>query len=427
MAKQNKYLQNAKNRKKTKINIDLQQMAVEYSRLLNKKFCYVFSGGIEIQFQFKMENFYHLLGFHKLTDVTVVHMVESQKLKKEDFFKYVKDGMITMDSTDSTVLDSNDDKVVNIQDSDKKSALGEIKAHRFQFFSEINVLELLKNDPVIDFESDECTTVIDADKVFFKFITEKNRNLNLFIGYDATVKKHFVSTFFVESEKDKYLIKNTGESQSLLKILSRKVIDTQSDKMIDFYIKWNNVREEFKSESFYRGQNRLRKWINSKHITSREVRNEIVIQRELIEQYREIVENLKVKFDIVEAITRLDILEEKEEAQLKLMDYNIDADNDEEIMEYRQYDLAQLKNEKLKMESKLAGLENKLQNHEKYLPDIIELEIQEVINAYRLYLPKIQLERERVRKMLDSYDIFDKVLLPEKFEALYYNETKKNA
>ena len=71
MAKNEKYLRYAKRKKKIQLDIDLQQLAVEYRRLLNKKFCYVFSGGIEIQFQFKMENFYHLLGFHKLTDVTV--------------------------------------------------------------------------------------------------------------------------------------------------------------------------------------------------------------------------------------------------------------------------------------------------------------------------------------------------------------------
>ena len=151
MAKNDKYLQYAKSRKKAQLDIDLQQLAVEYSRLLNKKFCYVFSGGIEIHFQFKMEKFYHLLGFHKLTDVTVVKMVEDHKLKKEDFFKYVKDGRITMDSTDAAIVGDYDDKILNIQDSNKKSDLGEIKTHRFQFFSEPQVLELLKNDPVIDF------------------------------------------------------------------------------------------------------------------------------------------------------------------------------------------------------------------------------------------------------------------------------------
>ena len=87
MAKNTKYLQYAKSRSKVQQNVDLQQIALEYDKLLNKKFCYLFSGGIKIEFQFKMENFYHLLGFHKLTDVTAVRMVEAFKLKKEDFFK----------------------------------------------------------------------------------------------------------------------------------------------------------------------------------------------------------------------------------------------------------------------------------------------------------------------------------------------------
>lgn len=140
MAKSNKYLQYAKSRKKTQFDIDLQQLATEYSKLLNKKFCYVFSDGAKIQFQFKMENFYHLLGFHKLTDVTVVKMVEECKLKKEDFFKYVRDGKITMDSTDTTIVGDLDEKILNIQDSNKKSDLGEIKTHRFQFFLNLRSL-----------------------------------------------------------------------------------------------------------------------------------------------------------------------------------------------------------------------------------------------------------------------------------------------
>lgn len=423
MAKNNKYLQYAKSRSKTQLNIDLKQLAVEYGRLLNKKFCYVFSGGIEIQFQFKMENFYHLLGFHKLTDVTVVKMVEDYKLKKEDFFKHVKDGRITMDSTDAAIVGDYEEEILNIQDSKKKSELGEIKTHRFQFFSEEQILELLGNDPVIDFDKKECDTYIEADKVFFKIITEKSRNLNLFIGYDANFKKHFVSTFFVEMEKDKFLLKKDGTSQSLLKILSRQIIDTQNNEVIDFSIKWNNVRGEFVNEPFYRGQTRLKPWINNKHISSIQVANEINTQRKVLVQYKEEVERLREQFDVLELIEQLDITEEKEEAQLKLMEYNIDADNAEDLGAYKQCDKIQVKNDKLKMESKLAALENKLQKHEKYLPDIKELELQEVMRAYQIYLPAIQLERERVIKVLELQEIFDKTLSPEEFEKLY-NETK---
>lgn len=139
MAKNNKYLQYAKSRNKTQLNIDLQQIAVEFGRLLNKRFCYVFSGGIKVEFQFKMENSYHLLGFHKLTDVTIIKMVENHKLKKEDFYKIVRDGKVSMDMTDSDIVGDFEETIVHIQDTEHKS----------------------------DFDNSECNTVIDADKVFF--------------------------------------------------------------------------------------------------------------------------------------------------------------------------------------------------------------------------------------------------------------------
>ena len=137
-------------------------------------------------------------------------------------------------------------------------------------------MELLLSDPVIDFDSDECNTVIDADKIFFKLITGVLRHLNLFIGYDTDEKNHYVSTFFLENEADKFLLKKSGEPQTQLKILTREVYDTTRNEMIDFYVKWENVREEFVQEPCYRGQNRLKTWINSKHISSSQVVKEIV-------------------------------------------------------------------------------------------------------------------------------------------------------
>jgi hypothetical protein len=55
------------------------------------------------------------------------------------------------------------------------------------------------------------------------------RNLNLFIGYDEAQKNHYTATFFLENEKNKYLMKRSGEPQPQLKILSRVVIDTKSN------------------------------------------------------------------------------------------------------------------------------------------------------------------------------------------------------
>lgn len=419
MAKNTKYLQYAKSRSKVQQNIDLQQITLEYDKLLNKKFCYLFSGGIRIEFQFKMENFYHLLGFHKLTDVTAVRMVEAFKLKKEDFFKLIKAGKITMTTTDEKIIGEFSEEIVNIQDTKRKSDFGEIKAHRLLMFSEKNILELLLSDPVIDFDSDECNTVIDADKIFFKLITGVLRHLNLFIGYDTEEKNHYVSTFFLENEADKFLLKKSGEPQTQLKILTREVYDTTRNEMIDFYVKWENVREEFVQEPCYRGQNRLKTWINSKHISSSQVVREIVELKEIIEQYKQEVEELTRKYAIAVLVSQLSVEEKKEDAQLQLMEYDIDAEREDVLVEYHTMDISQIKNDKLRMEAKLSAVENKLQKYEKYLPEIVELEKKEVVLVYQPYMAEQAIEDTLIVKLLEDNDVFGNIVSPSKFKEWY--------
>lgn len=419
MSKNNNYLKYAKSRKKTHINIELQQIAAEYSKLLNKKFCYFFSGGIKIEFQFKMENFYHLLGFHKLTDVTVVRMVENRRLKKEEFFKHIYDGKITMEITDLKVIGDFETNIVHIQDTSHKSDFGEVKAHRFQYFTEKNVMEMLLSDPVIDFESEDCDTVIEADKIFFKHVTETVRNLNLFIGYDEFENQYFTSTFFMEKEKNKFKVKSSGEPQPELKILMRRIIDTQSNSLIDFCVKWENVRSEFINEPFYKGQSRLKVWIKSKHISSKKVIEEIKIQQKLLLQYQKDLDELTLQYNIVNLIQQLCEEEKKIEAQLALMDYGIDSENETEIDTYRSLEISTIRTDKIKMETKNEALTNKLQKHEKHLQDIVELEVQEVLLVYQACLSDVSLENERIKEMLQQYDIFDENVMPEEFLKRY--------
>lgn len=146
-------------------------------------------------------------------------------------------------------------------------------------------------------------------------------------------------------------MKTSGAYQSQLKILSRAVIDTMSNKMIDFHVKWENVR--------------------------------------------------------------------KEAAQLRLMEYNIDAEDNVEIAQYKVLDIHQIKNDKLRMEAKMSALENKLRKHEKYLPDIRELEKQEVTMLYQEYLVDVKLEQERIEEILEEKDLFKETLSLEEFAILY--------
>lgn len=366
-----------------------------------------------------MENFYHLLGFHKLTDVTVVRMVENRRLKKEDFFKHIYDGKITMEISDLKVIGDFETNIVHIQDTSHKSDFGEVKAHRFQYFTEKNVMDMLLSDPVIDFESEDCDTVIEADKIFFKHVTETVRNLNLFIGYDETENQYFTSTFFLEKEKNKFKVKNSGEPQPELKILMRRIIDTQNNSLIDFCVKWENVRREFINEPFYKGQSRLKAWIKSKHVLSKEVVEEIKIQQELLQQYQKDVDELTLQYNIVNLIQQLGEEEKKIDAQLALMEYEIDAENETEIDTYRALEIGTIRTDKFKMEAKTEALINKLQKHEKHLLDIIELEVQEVLLVYQACLPDVSLESEWIKELLQQYDIFDENVLPEVFLKRY--------
>ena len=319
MPKNEKYLRLAKSRKNKPLDIDLQKIAKEYEKLLHKKFSYLFQGNLKVDFQFKKENFYHLLGFHKLTDVTVVRMVETHQMKRETFFEYVLSGRIGLDKTDKNIVDS--DIIVNICDTKKKSDLGEIKANRLAVFSEKNILELLLSDPVIDFD--------DSDKIFFKLHKEKMRNLNLFVGFDAQKNQHFISTFFLEMIADKFKIKKDGTPQSVIYILSRRIINTTNNETEDFMIKWENVRKELLELPCYRAQRRLKTWINSPHIQTIDVEYNIDEQQKMLKKYDKEKKKLQRLYHILELIKDLNGKDTKEHAILELMEYDIDAEVEE--------------------------------------------------------------------------------------------------
>ena len=413
MPKNEKYLRLAKSRKNKPLDIDLQKIAKEYEKLLHKKFSYLFQGNLKVDFQFKKENFYHLLGFHKLTDVTVVRMVETHQMKRETFFECVLSGRIGLDKTDKNIVDS--DIIVNICDTKKKSDLGEIKANRLAVFSEKNILELLLSDPVIDFE--------DSDKIFFKLHKEKMRNLNLFVGFDAQKNQHFISTFFLEMIADKFKIKKDGTPQSVIYILSRRIINTTNNETEDFMIKWENVRKELLELPCYRAQRRLKTWINSPHIQTIDVEYNIDEQQKMLKKYDKEKKKLQRLYHILELIKDLNGKDTKEHSILELMEYDIDAEVEEEIVEYIEKDAGKVKEQLDRIEHKASSLENKMSKFKQFLPELRLLEFEEVKYIYQQYLPEFKIEYEIVSQMIRDEKIYQKTLNPEKFKE-YYNNYK---
>lgn len=305
--------------------------------------------------------------------------------------------------------------LVNICDTKKKSDLGEIKANRLAVFSEKNILELLLSDPVIDFE--------DSDKIFFKLHKEKMRNLNLFVGFDAQKNQHFISTFFLEMIADKFKIKKDGTPQSVIYILSRRIINTTNNETEDFMIKWENVRKELLELPCYRAQRRLKTWINSPHIQTIDVEYNIDEQQKMLKKYDKEKKKLQRLYHILELIKDLNGKDTKEHAILELMEYDIDAEVEEEIVEYIEKDAGKVKEQLDRIEHKASSLENKMSKFKQFLPELRLLEFEEVKYIYQQYLPEFKIEYEIVSQMIRDEKIYQKTLNPEKFKE-YYNNYK---
>lgn len=423
MAKVNKYLLQGKTAK-AQFHIDLQQIALEYEKLLNKRICYYFQGNIKIEFQFKMENFYHLLGFHKLTDVTVVRMIEDGRMKKEDFYKFVRDGKITLEYTEGTLVEAAYQPIINIGETKRTSAYGEVKAARLAFFTEKNVWELLLSDPVIDFDDSDSDTVIEADKIFFKLISAKNRNLNLFIGHDQSAGSHYTSTFFLEQVKDRYRKRQSGGEQPVLNILSCMVVNTTNNQIEQFIVKWENVRSELSESPHYRAQARLKTWISSKHIESAVVEQEIHIQESLLGEYREKLQELHRNYEIACLIEKLQDENCKEEAVLQLMDYEIDAEDENLIKQYSSVATKEISSEIDCLQQKCDALENKWKKHIQFLPELKLLENEEIKLVYQIYMPDIILELDSQDGWLRQQNLFEDTINPEQFRKKYMDECK---
>ena len=131
------------------------------------------------------------------------------------------------------------------------------------------------------------------------------------------------------------------------------------------------------------------------------------------------VDELALQYNIVNLIQQLGEEEKKVDAQLALMEYEIDAENETEIDTYRDFEIGTIKTDKLKMEAKTESLTNKLQKHEKHLPDIIELEVQEALLIYQACLPDMSLESDRIKELIQQYEIFNENVLPEEFLKRY--------
>ena len=356
-------------------------LANTYETLLNKKLKYVFENNVAFSFQFQPRNFYHLLGFHKLSDSTVEQMLINNVFNKDDFFRYVKEGKIGLDYIDDSIVNGFTDYVVNFSDTNHQDKLNDIRNNRFAYFNEDFLKELLLSKIMIDFNPEDCDSDIQAKQLFFKMIETKDRNLNLFVGKNEELDYFYPATFFLETSKDRYKQKADKTPQKQLKLLCREIIDLTNNKTVDFYVHWINVFREVASVEKLEILKKLKHWYGT-YVSAEDANKEV----RLLEQTIATAESQKRKLDKIRPASQ---------------------------------DEARDVKKKIRMISKeLKDNKRKSEILQQYLLILDDLELKSLIKIYQDYFPN-KLDKKKLKEMLKSEDLFKITYTPNQFIELY--------
>ena len=236
-------------------------------------------------FTVETKHFCHMLGFDKISDATIISLLGGYGFKKSKFYDYVKDGYVNFNHLDlDSILEERhrrklitnkfDFNAIRTFDQTKhKVVLPEVIEQRWSRISNENILSIIHNEIVIDFDYKKHYSLVPADKIFYKYNSEKKKNVNLFISKENG--EYFIRTFFMEKDLDEFKVTYEQNNDGTLKKSSKgKYIKEGSQKIEDILINihlnkfndaelkttinWNNVRKKFEDKAVYRPVNRLK-------------------------------------------------------------------------------------------------------------------------------------------------------------------------
>lgn len=176
---------------------NLLQKYNDYIRLKNCRAEYLLSTGIIIDFTYKEENFIHLLGLHKLTDIQLIQLFNDKSNKKVQT-KYIISRIKKNKFTDAMVKAS-------VFYPDIKS--------RYESFSYDNLTTLTYTDAVVNFNPALINSKIKSDYILFEQKINNEYN-HLGIAEDSITKKRYIETFFHQTT-DMYI-----KGQAIVKVKS---------------------------------------------------------------------------------------------------------------------------------------------------------------------------------------------------------------
>lgn len=116
--------------------MNLKYLSDEYLKLMNYTYSFGIEDGEKLDVSFDIKGFYHILGFGKFEDVTIVRMVEFGVLRKEQFFKEVQNENITYSKSEVDKIDKFIDKnIIHFCDAKRTAEVNRVLTDRIPYFS----------------------------------------------------------------------------------------------------------------------------------------------------------------------------------------------------------------------------------------------------------------------------------------------------
>lgn len=430
--KSNKYFEN---HKKDKIDIrnkhfDFEFYATEYKKLLEKKYFILLDNGEVFSVSFDEGNFFHLLGFHKFENTVFYSMINDETIDytQQNFFEDVYNGNIWYEGFNENKIEIPEKfKESTLIHSFKEHELTDKTRHtledRFPYFSYENILKILKNKIVIDFEEENSKYKVRASKILFYFLNKQNRNLNMFVDGE---KECYVTSFYLESKKDIYKNKSDGTKMNTFDVLCLYIEDTQNYQGVEFAPDWVKIRNLVKENDKY---DEMRALLKKGRICTKLIEDEL---KQIVGKIVEIEINMK-KLKKDKQILELEYAYyfdeyNKEESILKLMDYDIDIE--EQSMDIKELEqlIDKTNKEILNDDNLLKKLHDKEQIISLTASEIASLDINVI---KKVYIPLIKNSKywkdEFWRYFIHNYEYQKENIYPRQLRQIYLEWSKKEA
>jgi hypothetical protein len=160
----------------------------DYMRLKNCTAEYLLANDTKIKVTYKEENFVHLLGLHKLTDIQLIQLFNDKTNKKVQV-KYIISRIKKEKFTDTMV---------------QSSIFYHTIAERYENFTYDNLTTLTYTDAIINFNPTLIKSKIKSDYLLYEQKGNQKYN-HLGIALDPVTGERYIETFFHQNT-DMYII-----------------------------------------------------------------------------------------------------------------------------------------------------------------------------------------------------------------------------